>query len=268
MAVRQVSPQTLGADVRVVEAADRKRLAVKPTRGRFFLATSALFLAVVLAGFTPTFYARPSMWPAEVILARHGPTLPAHVYVHGILLTAWFVLAFVQTGLIATGRLHVHRRLGVALVVVAAGIVPISLLTTAVRDVPTIDENPWRAFGQLVTMTTFAICVALAVRLRYRSAEHKRLMWFASLSVVPPAIDRLLVTVAFTTAWFSPDSGPALTGVITGCLILVLPVYDLMTEKRLRRGTLWGLAAILIAIGSTTALIRSGGWAAFVRLLT
>jgi hypothetical protein len=76
------------------------------------------------------------------------------------------------------------------------------------------------------------------------------------------------VTVAFTTAWFSPDRGPALTGVITGCLILVLPAYDLMSEKRLRRGTLWGLAAILIAIGSTAAQIRSGGWAAFVRLLT
>jgi hypothetical protein len=268
MAVGQVSPQTRVADVRAVEAADRKRLAVKPTRGRFFLATSALFLAVVLAGFTPTFYARPSMWPAEVILARHGPTLPAHLYVHGILLTAWFVLAFVRTWLIATDRLYVHRRLGVALAVVAAGIVPISLLTTAVRDVSTIDENPGRAFGQLVTMTTFSICVVSAVYLRRRPADHKRLMWFASLSVVPPAIDRLIVTVAFTTGWFSPDLGPALTGAITLGLIPILPVYDLMTEKRLRRGTLLGLAAILIAIGSTMALVRSGGWAACVRLLT
>jgi hypothetical protein len=268
MAVGQVSPQTLVSDARVVGAAHRRRLSVKPTRSRFFLATSAVFLAVVLAGFTPTFYVRPSMWPAEVILARHGPVLPAHLYVHGILLTAWFVLAFVQTWLVATGRTHVHRRLGIALILVAAGIVPISLLTTAIRDIPTIDERPGRAFGQLVTMTTFSMCVVSAVCLRYRAADHKRLMWFASLSVVPPAIDRLLVTVAFTTAWFSPDSGPALTGVITVCLILVLPSYDLITEKRLRRGTLWGLSAILIAICSTMALIRSGGWAAFVRLRT
>jgi hypothetical protein len=268
MAVGQASPQRLVSDGLVAKTADRRHLAVSPKRSRFFLATSALFLAVVLAGFTPTFYVRPSMWPTEIILARHGPILPLHLYVHGILLTAWFVLAFVQTWLVATRRTHLHRRLGVALVVVAAGIVPISLLTTAVRDVPTIDQNPARAFGQLVTMTTFSICVVSAVYLRHRPADHKRLMWFASLSVVPPAIDRLIVTVAFTTGSFSPDREPALTGAITGCLILVMLAYDLITEKRLRRGTLLGLSAILIAIGSTMMLIPSGGWAGFVRLVT
>lgn len=67
-------------------------VALKPTGSRFFLVSSALFLAIVFGGFTATFYARPSIWPAEVILRRHGPVLPLHLYVHGVLLTAWFVL--------------------------------------------------------------------------------------------------------------------------------------------------------------------------------
>jgi hypothetical protein len=141
MAVGQASPPTLASDGRLRDVADGKRVAVKPTRSRFFLASSALFLAVVFAGFTPTFYVRPSLWPTEVILARHGPVLPAYLYVHGVLLTAWFVLAFVQTWLVATRRTHVHRKLGLGGVVVAAGIVPISLWTTVLRDAPTIDEN-------------------------------------------------------------------------------------------------------------------------------
>jgi hypothetical protein len=178
------------------------------------------------------------------------------------------VLAFVQTWLVATRRTHVHRKLGLGGVVVAAGIVPISLWTTVLRDAPTIDENPRRGFGQLVTMITFSICVASAVYLRRRPADHKRLMWFASLSVVPPAIDRLIVTVAFGTAWFSPDRGPVLTGAITGGLILIMLAHDLITEKRLLRGTLLGLLAIVVAIGSTMALVQRGAWAAFVRMFT
>lgn len=242
------------------------RLAVEPARSRFFLVSSALFLAIVFGGFTATFYARPSIWPAEVILARHGPVLPAHLYVHGVLLTAWFVLAFVQTCLVATGRTDVHRMLGVAGVVVAAGIVPSSVLTTVLRDAPIIDQNPWRAFGQLLTMTTFSICVVSAVYLRRRPADHKRLMWFASLSLIAPAIDRLIATVAYVTGWFPPDRGPVWAGYSMIGLLLIVVARDLISEKRLHRGTLWGLSAIVIALGSTTGLIWSGGWAAFVRL--
>ena len=95
--------------------AGRSHEAVWPvTRDRFFVGMSALFLLVVLAGFAPSFYVRPYLLHPER-LVRYPSGLPAHLYVHGLLLTAWFVLAFVQTWLVATRRTSVHRAVSTTL---------------------------------------------------------------------------------------------------------------------------------------------------------
>lgn len=55
------------------------------TRSRYFLGMSALFLAVVLVGFSRSLYLRTYFEFPEITL---------HLYLHGIALTAWFTLAF------------------------------------------------------------------------------------------------------------------------------------------------------------------------------
>lgn len=65
---------------------------------------TGLMRVIVLVGFAHTLYLR-------VLFGL--PDIPAQLYVHGTVLTIWFTLAFVQTGLIATDRTAIHRRLGV-----------------------------------------------------------------------------------------------------------------------------------------------------------
>jgi hypothetical protein len=56
---------------------------------------AALLLATVLVGFAPSFFLR----------AYFGtPPLPMYLQLHGVVLTAWFLLFFVQTSLIASHK--------------------------------------------------------------------------------------------------------------------------------------------------------------------
>jgi hypothetical protein len=56
---------------------------------------STVTLVIVLAGFARTLYLRPVFQPQPI---------PAHLYVHGLVLTSWFVWLWVQTLLVQTGR--------------------------------------------------------------------------------------------------------------------------------------------------------------------
>ena len=91
----------------------------------FFPAMSSLLVVLVFLGFAPTYYLRPE---------SAGP-IPAYLHVHGAAMTIWFLLLLVQTGLIATRRRAVHRRLGFVGAVVAAVIVVLNPLVVA-RSVP------------------------------------------------------------------------------------------------------------------------------------
>ena len=239
--------------------------AITPTLDRFFVGMSALSLVVVLGGFAPSFYLRPFVGPPGVFVLR-GSTLSVHLVIHGVLLTAWFVLAFVQPWLVTTHRTHVHRRLGIVGVMLAAGVVAASLVTAVHRTIAIIDEVPVQPLGEnLILLIAFSVCTAAGVLRRHRPAEHKRLMLFASLSILPPAMSRLAMIVGQMTTWYTSDRGQAIGGACLLILILGVLGHDLMTERRLHRGTLWGLSAIFVAVGGTEALVRSGAWEAFVR---
>lgn len=80
------------------------------TRNNYFRYMSTLFLALVLIGFARSLYMRSYF---------DSPELSPHLYLHGIALTAWFVLAFVQPWLIKSGRIELHRRFGLAAAAVA-----------------------------------------------------------------------------------------------------------------------------------------------------
>lgn len=208
--------------------------------------------------------------------SRYGRMLPLHLVLHGVCLTAWYVLILVQSSLIAARRRRAHRRLGMLGAGLAVGVVVTSLFTVLYRDAYLIhlDSMPTRAFPNLVTLFAFAICAGAGILLRHRSSAHKRLMLLASISALPPALDRLGLAPPLerlfgrTLGWFPgpPEMAPAIAGLLT--LLLAVLVHDLVREGRVRTATISGVLSMLVAAPALSALVTfSGAWAAFVRAL-
>jgi len=66
-------------------------------RSKFFFGLSAAMLAGVVLGFSRTYYLR-SVFGTEDMVGGAG--LPAHLHVHGFVMSAWFAFVVGQTLLI------------------------------------------------------------------------------------------------------------------------------------------------------------------------
>jgi hypothetical protein len=229
----------------------------------YFSVMAALLLLVALSGFARTFFLRP--------LFGLDP-LPPHLYFHGTVLTAWYLLFFTQARLIATRRIKTHRKLGIAGAFVAIAVVAASLLTVFLRDVELIDEYPNLAFGNVSSLIGFALCFASAMILRNRPVFHKRLMVIASIQIAAPALDRMvreppLYDLAEKVFFWFPAYPPvAFATIATLFLLLSVAAYDLYSERRIKLATLWGIAYVFIlGPALSAAVVLTGAWQIFVR---
>ena len=189
------------------EAASVSARAREQARGSFFFWISILLLALLVVGFSPTLYLRP---------AFDVEPIPGYLYVHGAVLTAWFVWLVVQATMVRFGRIAIHRKLGVAGVVIAvavcfagpmASIGAVSRIASlgvdfnsdmsvaapqlGVEGVTVIRFVSGVFWGNFTSIIVFAVFVAAAVLLRRDAQTHKRLMMLASISIVGPALARI-----------------------------------------------------------------------------
>jgi len=173
---------------------------------RFFFIAQVALLIAVLVGFSPTFYLRP--------LFKVHP-LPAVLYLHGAVLTGWFMLTALQGWLVQTRRFRSHRRVGYVVASYAALVVVMGLVADARMagelDSPKDPDNIvfW---GNLFSLTLFATYVSLAVAFRKTPEAHKRLTLLASISIVGPAGARF-------SEW------PIFPGAVAFVVILVAAVF-------------------------------------------
>src|SRR5262245_53796234 len=241
-------------------------------RTRLFVIASLSLIAIVLIGFAPTLYLRamfdhPPDVLRTIVLGEGGPAvetqLSVAVYLHAVVMTAWFVLLVVQVWLVAAGRTSVHRRLGVAGAVLAVLVVwtgfdvslafPSRLAAIGIKTSANANFAIWLNFGALVA---FSVLVGTALYLRKRSAIHKRLMLVASINIVDPALGRIS---AFPVL--------AETSRVVAVLVANLPVlvllglliaHDIKTRRRPHLATvlaiLFAIAVrpIALAIGNST----------------
>lgn len=235
-------------------------------RTRFFLVTSTLFFAVVLVGFSRSFYLKSYF---------DFPALPLHLHLHGIALTSWFALACAQPWLIRSKNVALHRKLGVVGVAIAISVVVTGLWTVALRDVSEIDENPTRAAGNLASLLMFLSCATFGFVLRRGSATHKRLMLLASIPLLAPALDRFARIPVMNEFWgtilywFPAPPEIAFASLSFLFLLLLVIANDVISERRIHRGTIIGLLSILVfAPAATYLIIASGTWVRFVHWVT
>lgn len=234
----------------------------------FFVGVAVVLLALVAVGFSRSFYLRPVLGTVD----RFGPSLPGYLVVHGMTLTAWYLLFAAQTLLVLTGRRGLHRQLGMAGVVVAVAVVVTSLIvmrSVVARVAVDGAQVPARLVFVIVSdfwlLIAFSLLVGVAIHWRRRLETHKRLMLIASAFLVGPAfavgrpIGQALVP-------FLPN------GLLPSTVFIVLALaalvcYDLATRRRIEFATVGGVAVIGAALGLTRLMSLGASGLAFARWL-
>ena len=222
---------------------------VARSRTSFFLMAHIALLAVVLIGFSPTYYLRAFF---------NVPRIPPVLYVHGAVLTLWFLLVLLQAGLIRTQRLRLHRQLGYAAAGYAALVIVLGLVANArlASQIKSPDEAENIIFwGNLFTLVLFAAFVSLAVVFRNRPEAHKRLILLASISIVGPALARFPMWPMFAGGVDSARNFG-----IGGLLVLfgAMIVYDLIVRRRPHPVSWIGAVAILVSLAGAVFLGVTG----------
>lgn len=223
------------------------------SRAPFFAVMSAATLLIVLSGFAPTLFLRPVFKPVPI---------PWYLFLHGIVLTSWFVWFAMQTLLIQLRRTALHRRLGVVGAVIAIAVPFAGLLATSgvvgrlvangislnadasVLGIgvsgPVVEFLAGVVWSNLGSAVTFAVLAWTGILLRRRAAAHKRLMLIATVSILGPALARLA-----RLPFFGGEQGPFTVGVLLALLVAVI-VHDVVTMRKLHPAT---TAGISFAIG-------------------
>jgi hypothetical protein len=168
-------------------------LAARPRQSerRFFAFLAAAIVLLVFIGFSRTYYLRTFF---------NTPKLTTFLHIHAAVMTGWIALFAVQTFLITSNRLRIHRSLGAfgagyALLVVVMGCT--ATIASARREVLAHSKFVFGFLSvlalELTQMALFACLVILGVLLRNRAGYHKRLMLLATFCMLPNPIVRLFI---------------------------------------------------------------------------
>ncbi len=225
--------------------------AAAPDR-KFYTGMAIAMLFTALIGFSRTYFLGLISGHARTITGR----VPnATVHLHALLFTSWLVLFIVQTSLVATHRVKVHRKLGYFGVALAAAMIVVGGRTAVeaarLGAVPP-GANPWSfmaiPFGDI---TTFALFVLGAVLWRKNKDKHKRLMILASACLMSAALVRWPGVLSV---------GPLLAYVLTLLFPIAGAVYDRWSRGRVHPVYWWGLGLIALGIPVRVALLASPAW--------
>ncbi len=222
---------------------------------RFFGGMAVALTLTVLAGFSRTYYF--NHWVAEPF------ALTPLLHWHGAAFSAWLLLLVAQTTLIATHRVGLHRRLGIAGAVLAVLMVPLGMSVAITRTASGVIADhgaPPLLFlaVPVIGMLVFGALVGAALYLRRDSGAHKRLMLLATLELATAGVARLPLV---------EDWGPPGFFGVTDLFIVALIVYDLVTRKRLHRATIWGGLFLVASQPLRLVVGGTGAWTAFATWL-
>jgi hypothetical protein len=229
---------------------------------RIFYSAMAIAMAMtVVGGFAPTYYGRFFQGGPRATLS--GGPFTALVHLHGALFTGWMLLFVVQTALVASRRVAVHRRLGIAGSVLAAAMVAVGTLTAlaaAARGAspPGVDPLAFLAIP-LFDMVLFAGFVTAALVKRRDKEAHKRWMLLAYASIIVAAAARLPGVLA---------AGPIGFFAVAFLFVVAGAVYDRVSRGRIHRAYLWGGLLFVASVPPRLALSGTSAWRHFAEFLT
>lgn len=213
----------------------------------FFFGMGLALLAVVVAGFAPSF------------LARSGD-MPLLLHVHGAVFFAWFVLFCVQARLIGSGYRQLHIRIGQFSVILAATMLALGFFV--IRGA--YARPDWNIAGMSASasvmfpatdMINFAIAYGLALANRRKPAIHKRLMLLSGILIIDPAAARLVSALG--------GEAPLIL-LLEVSLFVALFAYDFKTRGKPSWPALLGLGLYIAAMAAKLTVAQHPVWHSLV----
>ena len=212
----------VGKHVQVRRAASWER--------RFYFGMSLLIAAVVVYGFSFT---------VNRNLIHPPSARPWVLYVHAAVFSGWLLFFIVQSALVQTRKVAVHRRLGWFGLALGVAIPIVGVATAlAMSRLHWSEHKPGEPAFLIVPlwdMVSFTTCFALAFRWRTKPEFHRRLMLMASCGLTAAAFGRF-PTAAMQDAWFYAG---------VDSLILLGALRDVVVSRRVHAVYLYGLPLMM-----------------------
>jgi hypothetical protein len=216
----------------------------------FFAGMSCLMLATAFVGFAPTYYL------AGVFRA---PLPSPIIHVHGAVFSCWILLLLTQASLVSARRVDIHRRLGIAGLVLACLMVIVGVMAATdslVRHAGPVGRDPLFFYIiPLTDMLVFATLIVFAFRNRLNSAAHKRLIYVATSGILIAAIARW--------PWSFVHRSASRAAFVVYGFLMVLVIYDLWATRKVHRATLWASAFLIFVYQIRLPIGRTAAWHAF-----
>lgn len=154
----------------------------------FYQGMAILIVVLTFVGFAPTYFLRPLF---------ETRSLPLIFHIHGLFSASWVLLFLLQSFLIASDNVSRHRRIGIFGTLIACGFLlsGLAILYYLIKGYP---ANGWDlgflsslVWGNITILTCFSIFWGGGLAYRSRPVVHKRLMLFATLSMMGQPLTRL-----------------------------------------------------------------------------
>ena len=216
----------------------------------FFVAMASLFIVIAVVGFGQDY---------QFLYSQHIP-IYWFAHVHGGILTAWLLVFFTQAMLAAKGNLKFHSRLGQISVIIGV-LVWISSAIVVFHAHIGYPLNPnisWATVLFLFSiMNLFGLFFTWGFIVRKNAAAHKRLLFLATLMLISPAFNRVLLFAGIDPIihWLPLQVliDPSLSGIPNPFLLIIyndmllipLFIYDLITVRRIHKTTLIASGCII-----------------------
>lgn len=207
-------------------------------------------LATVFVGFAPTYYL------AGVFRA---PLPSPIIHVHAAMFSSWILLLIVQTSLTSVHRVDLHRTLGLAGFILAAGMFGVGILAATdrlARGVTPPNFDPY--FFYIIPLTDvliFATLIFFAYRERRNPSAHKRLLYVATTA--------LLIAAFARWPWHLIHRSPLRASLVSYAFLALLLAYDWWSLRRFHRATLWGSGLLIFIQQIRFPIGKTAAWHAF-----
>jgi hypothetical protein len=219
-------------------------------RQYFYFCMSLLIVVVVVYGFSQTIGQN---------LLHASPLPPFILTIHAIVFPGWVLFFILQSALVRTRNVPLHRTLGwfglaLGITILVLGYVTATTMDRFQLQQHTLD-SPAFLIIQLMDLTSFAIPFALAIYWRRRPEYHRRLMLIASCGLTDAAFGRFpLLPLAF-----SPGGVDA--------LIFLGILRDLIVDRRIHKVYLYAFPLlILFQVFCMQTYLHTSPW--WVRIAT